>query len=333
MFLNVLGGIADRHADFYFVDAVEAAVRKTIVQLLGYSNEALLLRVLSEFESLASQTYEGNRIAAAIGLDHKSIGAGVKLDSIWGEDFGKVLTGSIETIITVSPEGYISEFRDLYAPAHLPYAPHYARTIAEWCTGRRLGVSLNRNGEILIFQEKNLVFARRRGRWRHFVHDPIIAQMQTVQNKALRRCIYETCLDVSFGRTGGCIGVVQAKHKPSFRNVVSKGDRIFDGQSPKAKVLRQFLSQPEYAKDFTKVPRRLRQAMAAIDGALVLNHRGEVLAVGAIVKVDAGSDAGARKAAAIALARMGFGVKISADGGITGFACEDGSAKMIFEFA
>jgi hypothetical protein len=147
-------------------------------------------------------------------------------------------------------------------------------------------------------------------------------------------CIYETCLDVSFGRSGGCIGVVRDKHKGMLKDIVNKADRIERGDSRKAQVITQFLDQPEHKRLFTELPRRLRQAMAAIDGALVLNHRGEVLAVGAIVKVESGSDAGARKAAAKALARMGFGVKISADGGVVGF-CGDGASKdvkRVFEF-
>jgi hypothetical protein len=195
-------------------------------------------------------------------------------------------------------------------------------------------VTLNRNGEILIFKENSLVFAWRRGRWRHFAHPPILQQMRTVKDKALRACIYETCLDVSFGRSGGCIGVVLDKHKPLLKDIVNKADRIEKGDSRKAQVITQFLDQTEHNRMFTNLPRRLRQAMAAIDGALVLNHKGEVLAVGAIVKVESGSDAGARKAAARALARMGFGVKISADGGVVGFCDNGNGAKVerVFEF-
>jgi hypothetical protein len=332
--LETIGRIA-RHCDeFFFTQALSAAVQQTIVKYLQYPSEGLLLRVLTEFESLASQTYEGHRIAAAIGLDDKPRGNGVKLEAIWGEDFGKVLTGSIETIITVSPQGYIDQFRDFYSDAKLPEAPHYARTIADWCTGKRLAVTLNRNGEILIFKEKALVFAWRRGRWRHFAHPPILKQMATVRSKPLRVCIYETCLDVSFGRSGGCIGVVSAKHRPMLKDIVNKADRIERGDSRKAQVITQFLDQPGHQRLFNQLPRRLRQAMAAIDGALVLSHRGEVLAVGAIVKVESGSDAGARKAAAKALAKMGFGVKISADGGVVGF-CGDGAdqeVRRVFEF-
>jgi hypothetical protein len=329
-----IGRIAVHWNEFFFQQALSAAVRQTVVSYLGYPNQALLLRVLTEFESLASQTYEGHRIAAAIGLDDSSRSSGLALDTIWGEDFGKVLTGSIETMITVSAEGNIDQFLNLPPAFNLAQSPHYARTIADWCIRNRIAVTLNRNGEILLFKEKSLAFAWRRGRWRHFAHPPILQQMRTVKNRELRGCIYETCLDVSFGRSGGCIGVVMPKHKALLEDIVNASDRIEQGDSRKAQVITQFLDQPEHKRLFTKLPRRLRQAMAAIDGALVLSHLGEVLAVGAIVQVKSGSDAGARKAAAKSLARMGFGVKISADGGVIGF-CGDGmvtDVERVFEF-
>lgn len=102
--------------------------------------------------------------------------------------------------------------------------------------------------------------------------------------------------------------------------------------SAKARVLTELLSDKQ--RQFKDLPRRLRQAMAAIDGVLVLDHRGKVLAVVAIVTVDSGRDAGARKAAATAVAKLGFGVKISADGEVIGFSGDvtPESVKQVFKF-
>lgn len=68
-----------------------------------------------------------------------------------------------------------------------------------------------------------------------------------------------------------------------------------------------------------KMDRRLRQELMAIDGATVLSHDGELLAVGAILKIPGGSTGGGRLAAAKALGKLGLGIKVSQDGGITGF--------------
>ena len=73
--------------------------------------------------------------------------------------------------------------------------------------------------------------------------------------------------------------------------------------------------------------RRLRQEILAIDGATILDHNGQILAAGAILKVPGGSSGGGRRAAAVALAALGVGIKVSADGGIEGFRRSTGAAE------
>jgi len=70
-----------------------------------------------------------------------------------------------------------------------------------------------------------------------------------------------------------------------------------------------------------------------MDGATVLDYRGNVLAAGAIVKVDAGSDGGGRLLAARTLAKYGLGIKISTDGEIRGFKTDGSNVQEIFRFA
>ena len=54
---------------------------------------------------------------------------------------------------------------------------------------------------------------------------------------------------------------------------------------------------PRYRAVIQVHDRRLRQELAAIDGATVLSFEGDVLAVGAIVKIPGGSAGGGRLAA------------------------------------
>jgi DNA integrity scanning protein DisA with diadenylate cyclase activity len=74
-------------------------------------------------------------------------------------------------------------------------------------------------------------------------------------------------------------------------------------------------------RSFNKLDRHLRQDIAAIDGATILDYQGNVFAAGAIVQLKgAGSeDGGARKAAAKTLAQYGLAIKISSDGAISGY--------------
>ena len=85
---------------------------------------------------------------------------------------------------------------------------------------------------------------------------------------------------------------------------------------------------------FQDLDRVLRQEILAIDGATILRHDGTIVAVGAILNIESGSDAGARKAAALALANHGLGVKVSADGSISVLrkAPSDKKAREMFYF-
>jgi DNA integrity scanning protein DisA with diadenylate cyclase activity len=145
---------------------------------------------------------------------------------------------------------------------------------------------------------------------------------------ALARAVYATCLDVSFGRTGGCIAVVDSDRKARVRRYVSNEDILASATADKAKLIRHLVGRP-----FTQIPRSIREELAALDGAIVLGNEGEVLSAGAIVSVPGGSDGGGRKAAAKALSRLGLAIKISADGGITAYTKlgPDAQPEIAFE--
>jgi len=332
--MEMLAEVLPHFGSRFFDDLLQASIRRIMVQSLGYSNEKLLLEILDSFEGLSAQTYEGNRIAAAIGLDTVSSDEGVLLETIWQEDFIKVLTSGVDTMLTVSPEGRVFNYRTFDTGDTLPFAPYHARHMADYATGKRLAIVLNRHGEILVFKEKRLAFARRRGRWHHFVHEPIIDQIGRIGKPNLRRCVYETCLDVSFARCGGCLAIVKSNKKNQVKDLINADDRLRGGGSAKSQVIMRLIQDQAKNRPFHELHRRFRQAIAAIDGATVLGHDGEILAVGAIVKVPGGSESGARRAAAKALARLGIGIKVSADGGIAGFVQEEGdlAPRLAFEF-
>ena len=70
---------------------------------------------------------------------------------------------------------------------------------------------------------------------------------------------------------------------------------------------------------FQDLDRRIRQELLALDVATPLDHNGQVLAVGTILKIQGGSAGGGRLAAAQESGKLGLGITISQDGGILGF--------------
>jgi hypothetical protein len=171
-------------------------------------------------------------------------------------------------------------------------------------------------GEILILRDQKLYFARRSGKWHFLTHEPVLSQMGGPDNRAVRQAVHESCLDASFARTGACVGLVTTGNLSKWKSIVtSEADHISKQASLKAKALHLMVGD----KPFQELDRRLRQEILAIDGATLLDAKGRVLAVGAILKIGGGSAGGGRLAAAKELSRFGAGIKVSQDGGILGF--------------
>lgn len=271
-------------------------------------------QILRQFDAWSARTYEGGAITSSIGIDPNAISQGISLLEIFQEDFSAVISNSFDTLLVVTPDCDISGSGQLAASAlGLDYVPYRLSAIADWAKGERIALILNRLGEQLIFKNKKLMFAKRRGEWQYYAHEMYLRQMQPPQNRALREAIYQSCLDISFARSGGCIIVVRSGSLSDVSNIVSEPDLISgDGPSIKARTIRAIGS-----KKFQNLDRRLRQELLALDGAMVLDYRGNIVAAGAILSVSAGSEGGGRTAAARKGSHLGLGIKISEDGGIS----------------
>ena len=73
-------------------------------------------------------------------------------------------------------------------------------------------------------------------------------------------------------------------------------------------------------RDFLNIDRKLRADLSGLDGAIILNRDGKIIACGAIIANSAGSSGGGRGSAARTLSKYGgFAIKISTDGYIEAF--------------
>ena len=81
-------------------------------------------------------------------------------------------------------------------------------------------------------------------------------------------------------------------------------------------------------RKFQELSRKLRQELIGIDGATIIDYEGNILAVGAIIKIEAGSVGGGRLAAAKTLSNYGISMKISADGRIEGFRTDRSKLRV-----
>ncbi len=300
---------------------------EAIVESIDPTCKKLLLGILDVMGDWSAQTYEGQRIAFAVGVD-KNSGEDSKAEflSFIDEDYVKVMTSGHDTLLVCNTKGNIINHESLFesgGKAQLPleeesrYAPTAYIPLSEWSVGGRYSAALNESGEILLFKEGSLVFARRRGQWIFFTHFAYINGMgRKGQRLGARKALYQTMLDVSFKRTGGCLGLWHPRRMPGSDSI-NPADRLDLPESPNHSRKNRFLRSVIGGRKFQELPRKLRQELVSIDGATVLLYDGTVLAVGAILKIDGGSAGGGRTAAAMELAKNGVGVKISNDGKVT----------------
>ncbi len=308
----------------YFPDTSASVMAEVVAKTLGQAEFSY--KVISELTFWSQQTYEGQRIAFSIGIEpSEDPECGTNFMDIVKEDFSKVLSNGHDTLVIVGRRGQLighhvnhtsNAISDKYYPVRFSH-------IATWTNDKegRVAITLCRNGDMLVFKDGDLLFAKRRGIWRYFAHASAIKKFSkngVARNSSeeLRKSIYLTALDIAFARTGGCIGVLnkslmnKAIHRK--KGVILNSDLLSSQTSSiKAKVISSIVGNLK----FYDLDRLLRLELASIDGATVIDYSGAVVAVGAILAIPGSrKTGGGRQAATEELAKFGLGIKISNDG-------------------
>ena len=185
-----------------------------------------------------------------------------------------------------------------------------------------------------------------------FSHEEIIGKLaeRSGEVEEVRRSIYLSAIDTSFARNGGCIVHVNNSEKYNVLKHVDIADVLYKdcyeylvqeninhsffyelkAEPEELETFEKFIYQNECTKTanlikiingkkFHELDRKLRQELLAIDGATIIDYEGNIVAVGAIIKIEAGSSGGGRLAAAKTLSNYGISIKVSADGRMSGF--------------
>ncbi|MBO4569996.1 MAG: hypothetical protein J5689_02125 [Clostridia bacterium] len=372
--INLVKTIIEEMSDLYssnlgpeYIKDMEAyLIEKAICIALSNSASKTLHDILRLLEAWGQRTYEGNHIGFGFVISNKRAGKqtnpNLNISKLLKTDFSALLGDGINTVLEISLDGYLINY--LTAPKQfdqellVPY--NYIR-IASLCTGNKIGVSLMRNGDILLFKDKTLLFARRNGNWVCFSHEEIISKLADRSGdytQEVRKAIYLSALDTSFARTGGCIVHL---NKEDYYNVLKHIDicdclnsTCYDyklqetmthsffadfTEPQELPTFEEFIKEEKMTKTanliqliggrkFSDLDRKLRLELMSIDGATVIDADGNILAVGAIIKIEAGSTGGGRLAAAKTLSKYGMSIKISNDGRMEGFRMDKNKLRV-----
>lgn len=319
-FVKVISNVSEVLQSDFKQDILTTFQRRVVARAVGNEmTEPFLLAGIDQLTDWGARLYEGAPISASIGFqDTPQESTSIRLGDIAENDFGAVLGNGIDTLLEFDFQGGFVSHEQLNITQHWPsYCPLRQAAVAQWTatSQQRVAIILNRLSEILVLRDEQMLFARRSGKWHFLTHDPVVSQMAFPQrSRDVRVAIYETCLDASFARTGACIGVISEAEQGSWGELVDDADQLERRSSTKTNAISKIVA----GKKFHELDRRLRQELSAIDGAMVISHLGELLAVGAILKIPGGSTGGGRLAAARALSEKGLGIKVSQDGGIVG---------------
>lgn len=318
------------------IQAIRNAFDEYVVAQHMQAHHKLHMSVGAVFEALhilSEQSYENKALTFGCILDPTSATTGTPAkfprDFLDSKKY-KALSDGFRTAYHVSDAGGILDLVDLdrFEKKRLSekhYYPDWAEPIARASRSGRCGISLSRQGDVLIFDEGTLRFTYRYGRWQYWNHTHLVnllrdrARAQRVPPPILGRVvgsIYRAALDVSFRRCGGLFVILHNRN--DLRNVVKVGDAIGDRKRNRVDHDFDGVIQPHTIQS---LPRAVVVELASLDGAVVLANSGRVLAYGAVLQPKKAGHLrgteGSRTKAAIGASNYGLTVKISADGEIS----------------
>jgi len=246
------------------------------------------------------------------------------------------LADGIRTVFLANSEGRLLDIIDierwgsqanrhqtLQVPCAKAYQPHARATLQH---GHVCAV-LSPSREIKIFSEGAELFTFRGAAW-HLLDLQAKYRLwaEAVGDEALAMRIFQTALDLADARDGALF-VVARDTAGAVSKLVAPADRLdvphpASGRSgpPSRRDLLELLE----GRSLTDLDPNVLAALASLDGAIVVDRSGRLLAAGAILRhppteeLEAGAVVeGARTTAALAASRFGPVLKVSEDGIIT----------------
>lgn len=209
----------------------------------------------------------------------------------------------------------------LDVPVAAPYQAHARATSGN----NHICIILTPSHEIRVFAEGAHVFTFRNASW-HLLD--IVAKYEmwqrAVGNTPLARLIFQTALDLADMRQGALF-VVLREGVDGLDRIVAPADRLdlpHEHEPTDGRIDRRDLLHFAAGRIATELSPDVFRALATMDGAIVADRSGRLLAAGAIllhsgplsVEIE-----GARTAAAFSAAQYGPILKVSEDGHITCF--------------
>ena len=291
----------------------DEAVLTAFLSDIGSHDETLVEKFIEKLSFWRNKTHEGKSVSFGIlvaSANSQSVpnASGINLFDVIEEDYMAPVSDGVNSFIEIDGNGTVIGYRqiDTYADASdLPYRFSSLTDVAE------KAVVLTRLGDILLIEHGKLLYVKKDRQWIRYsdTWERRLSATLHIKDERLRRAIYQTCIDVSFAKTG-CVLAIIKPGRFDLSEIIESGVR----QSGTYQNKERFFTTVHGGKRFQELPRLVRKELAGIDGSFIINTSGDILSAGAIVKIDGGSPGGGRTAAAIKMSQYGAGIKVSEDG-------------------
>lgn len=338
--LELFRGGSEDHYIAAFVEPAAYAVDSARPSRIAATIQTLRTAALS--------TYENRRVstgALLLGAGDGGAGVGARPAPPDALTYGVELTAlkslhrlcdGRRTLFLVDPEGKLAAIVDVARWAgggpdgdDVPCARAYAAHARATRSGGHVCLVLSPNQEIKLFADGVQSVAFAHGRWR--LLDPpakYAVWRAAVADERVARALFQTALDLAEERQGGLLVVADDPCRAVGR-LVAPHDLLtapdppcgppaeLTPGDPLAKRALHYLAR---GRSVTDLDPPVLEALAGLDGALVTDRAGRLLAFGAILRHDPASLSGpvtaegARTTAALAASHFGPVLKVSEDG-------------------
>jgi hypothetical protein len=332
---------------------VAAFIEPSVYALPG-GHPSRIASTIQTLRTAALSTYENRRVSTGALLLGPGVGAfrTTPSDALpYGAELAVLksvyrLCDGRRTLFLVDQNGDLAEIIDIErwaAAAHgvdpddgpdgVPCARAYTAHARATRYGGHVCVVLSPNQEIKLFAGGAQTFAFAHGRWR--VLDPLsryAVWRRAVADDRVARVLYQTALDLAEERQGGllvvlprpceAVGRLIAPHDALAGEVTCAAPLELTPGDPLAKRALHYLAR---GRNVTTIDPPVLEALAGLDGALVADGTGRIVAFGAILRHDPSllngpiTAEGARTTAALVASRFGPVLKISEDGVVSCF--------------
>jgi hypothetical protein len=330
---ETFNGLPEDHYVSGFLDPYVFAGAATLNKVTDRVSRAIELLRIS-----ALSTYEDRRIStgallfgfqpdACHALPSQPAGAlpySSELTAI--RSFHRICDG-LRTVALVDREGLMVELvditdwgrpnaeRELPVPSARRYEAHNRATLC----GGHVCLVLTPNGEIKIFADGVQVFNFLDGRW-HLTDavEKYRVWEDALGNKDLAHRLFLVALNLAEARRGGLFVILDDRQRA--HELLGKRDLLHQQYESAKGGSKNQLHYLLRCRRVTELSQPVLETIACIDGSIVLDRDGNLLAFGAILRHGAVVVApdevaeGSRTAAAIAASRFGNALKVSEDG-------------------